>query len=84
MLIKRTHEFEFHIYDADARGPNIEVRDFEDKYAARRAGGVYAKMNRGPVDIAYAGKEPWEERYITTASPSDYTKSGYQFERIDS
>ena len=78
----RSHEFEFHIYDDRAEGHWVEVRPFEDKVAAKRAGGSYCKKTGGPVDIAYAGSEPWEERYITTAFPSEYHSKRYQFEYL--
>ncbi|TGT90865.1 hypothetical protein EN804_05890 [Mesorhizobium sp. M8A.F.Ca.ET.161.01.1.1] len=51
--------------------------------AARAKAGRMAKRNNAPVDIALAGAAPWNERYITTASPSDFHASGYRFERLE-
>jgi hypothetical protein len=44
--------------------------------------GRLAKKIEGPVDIAYVGQEPWDERYITTAAPSEHHSIGYRFERL--
>lgn len=64
-----------------------EVREFltqKDINSAKRYAGKLAIKLDGPVDIAYyeAGVR-WNERYITTASPSEFHKAGYRFERLD-
>lgn len=80
--------FEFHVYPADEDGRMdtakelTEKTEHEDRQAAKGRAGRLAKKYNGPVDLAYAGDEPWAERYITTASPSQYHKAGYRFERI--
>lgn len=83
----RSIDFEFHAYDGDDNGwvasrPNVTFETLADKSAARNRAGRIAKRCKGPVDLAYAGFEPWGERYLTTASPSPFHKSGYRFERI--
>ena len=50
--------------------------------AVKARAGRMSVAIKGPVDIAYAGSEPWADRYITTASPSEHHASGYRFERI--
>jgi hypothetical protein len=57
-------------------------RDYASDSAARGAAGLLAKRNNGPVDLAYAGDEPWDKRYITTAAPSEYHTAGYRHERL--
>lgn len=84
----RTICFEFRIFPADEFGAmktsdeRTECEDLRDIAAAKGRAGRFAKNFNGPVDLAYAGNEPWDERYITTASPSEYHKSGYRFERL--
>src|SRR3546814_6840473 len=50
--------------------------------AARAKAGRIAKQIGGPVDLALAGAAPWDDRYITTASPSEHHASGYRLERL--
>jgi hypothetical protein len=50
--------------------------------AARSHAGRLAVQNSGPVDLARAGAADWDERYITTASPSAHHVTGYRFERL--
>jgi hypothetical protein len=80
----RTTRFEFQAYkDGTASEPDITFADCIDRGAAKGLAGTKAKRCNGPVDIAFAGEEPWAERYITTASPSEFHKSGFRFERLD-
>jgi hypothetical protein len=87
---KPSTEFEFRVFPADADGRMDskdelkEITRHEDKAAAKRRGASLAKKYNGPVDIAYHGDEDWSERYITTAAPSKYHRSGVRFERLDS
>ncbi len=89
MTVVRTHSFEFHVYPADENGAmNIsaeftEWADCRDVASAKSKAGSLAKKHNGPVDLAYAGNEPWNERYLTTARPSEYHKKGFSFERLD-
>jgi hypothetical protein len=88
-MINRTQAFELQAYPADEdnailnANPEIEFENCRDIAAAKGKAGRLAKRINGPVDLAYAGNEPWNERYITTASPSEYHKSGFRFERLD-
>jgi hypothetical protein len=81
-------QFEFHIYRADDSGvflhsePEIETARLNGDTAARAKAGRLAKRHNGPVDLAFAGGADWSERYITTASPSEFHASGYRFERL--
>ena len=54
--------------------------------AARARAGRLAKKYRGAVDLAHAGPKggAWNERYITTANPSEYHAAGYRFGRLES
>lgn len=81
-------QFEFHVYPGDADGavaaePEIFTHRLSGDSAARARAGRYAKQRKGPVDVAFAGAADWADRYMTTASPSDYHASGYRLERLD-
>jgi hypothetical protein len=85
-----TINFEFRVFPADESGVMhtaaefTEFADLADLTAAKRKAGSLAKANNGPVDLAYADeRHPWNERYVTTAAPSEFHKSGYRFERLD-
>jgi len=88
MTVIRTHRFEFRIFPADEFGgmntadERTEMADLPDINAARNRAGSLAKKNKGPVDLAYDGDEPWEDRYITTASPCEYSTKGFRHERL--
>lgn len=76
-------QFEFRAYPDEARGP--EVVSFEQMsgdQAARSKAGRLSRMINGPVDIARAGSGDWADRYLTTASPSEFHAAGYRFERL--
>lgn len=81
--------FVYRAFDADANPLGNDDVEFyaSDKSAARDRVGRMAKRNGGPVDLAYAAVGPledasWDDRYVSTALPSEYTKRGYMFERI--
>lgn len=81
-------QFEFHVYRADEHGevastPEILNHRLSGDSAARSKAGRYAKLFNGPVDLALAGAAEWNDRYITTANPSDHHASGYRLERLD-
>ncbi|TPN04487.1 hypothetical protein [Mesorhizobium sp. B2-1-2] len=76
-------QFEFHAYQDDGFTPEITTEQLRGEAAARSKAGRMAKLGNGPVDLAYAGSAPWNERYITTASPSEFHASGYRFLRLD-
>lgn len=88
-MLNRTQQFELRAYPADNDGaftsdrPDVSVIDVRDIAAAKGRAGRLAKSANGPVDLAYAGDEPWVERYITTASPSEFHQAGFRFERLD-
>jgi hypothetical protein len=53
--------------------------------AARQAARKLAIQNEGPIDLAVSGREPWNERYISTCSrmyPDTSSKITY-WERLD-
>lgn len=89
MTFKRTQRFEFRIFPADEFGAmkteseRTVWEDLPDINAARNRAGRLAKQNNGPVDLAYDGPEPWNDRYITTASPCEYSAKGFRHERLD-
>ncbi len=79
--------YELHAFAGDEDGviadnPEVETVSLRDVNAARSRAGRLAKRIRGPVDLAYSGKQPWNERYITTAIPSEFHAMGYRFERL--
>lgn len=78
----RTSRYQFHCYSDDGSFLGVHVEDYVSESAARNAAGRQAKQDNGPCDLAHNGDEPWEERYITTASPSEYHATGYRFERL--
>ena len=80
-------QFEFHAYHGDEGGSVasqavITTEPLRSDSAAKSKAGRLAKAINGPVDLAYAGGAEWDERYITTASPSEFHASGYRFERL--
>ena len=81
-------QFEFHVYAGDDDGAIAERAEIffhrlSGDSAARARAGRYAKRFKGPVDLALAGGAEWNERYITTANPSEYHAAGYRLERLD-
>lgn len=75
-------EFELVPFDEDLREMDrITIRKSSES-AARAHAGRIAKINGGPVDLARAGSDDWNERYLTTASPSEFHATGYRFERL--
>ena len=81
-MTRRTGRFEFHCYNENAEFIGMHVEDHHSESAARSAAGREAKKNGGPVDLCHAGDEIWEDRYITTAAPSEYHATGYRTERL--
>lgn len=81
-------QFEFHVYRGDddgavASSAEIFTHRLSGDSAARAKAGRYAKLFKGPVDLAVAGGADWSDRYLTTASPSGHHASGYRLERLD-
>ncbi|UVK46761.1 hypothetical protein BPNPMPFG_002469 [Mesorhizobium sp. AR07] len=80
-------QFELHAYQGDEWGTladraDITTQSMTGDSAAKGKAGRLAKRINGPVDLAYAGAAPWNERYITTANPSTVHAAGYRFERL--
>lgn len=80
-------QFEFHAYRGDGEGshvsePEVMFARLSGDSVARNKAGRLAKRINGPVDLAIAGAANWSERYITTASPSEFHSAGYRFERL--
>lgn len=88
------YRFEFHSYNENAEFIGMHVEDHRSVTCARNAAGRLAKQQGGPVDLCWSMKTagpaavekavdaPWDERYITTASPSEHHVTGYRFERL--
>jgi hypothetical protein len=78
-------QFEFVHYGPDASGEPSGVREYRRyqsaEYAKTYAGRLCKRID-GPVDVAYAGAAEWNDRYLTTASPSSFHANGYRFERL--
>ncbi|QIV65884.1 hypothetical protein Cp1R7AA1_059 [Mesorhizobium phage Cp1R7A-A1] len=82
-----TQQFEFQSYKGDADGNIAATGDtsfqrFATDSAAKNYAGRLAKRINGPVDIARAGAAAWDDRYLTTAAPSEFHATGYRFERL--
>lgn len=77
-------QYEIRPYDEDGREMGACFITKVTDAAARAHAGRVAKRNNGPVDLARAGAAGWDERYLTTASPSEFHASGYRFERLES
>lgn len=80
-----TAQQQYELRPFDATGREMEtvfVRKSGDA-AARSQAGRLSVANDGPVDLARAGNADWGDRYITTASPSEYHKAGFRFERLE-
>jgi len=80
-------QFEFHAYRGTDDGsisvsPEITFARLSGDSAARAKAGRLARNINGPVDLAIAGAADWSDRYVTTASPSQYHSTGYRFERL--
>ncbi|MCW5679578.1 MULTISPECIES: hypothetical protein [Rhizobium/Agrobacterium group] len=80
-------QFEFHAYRGDDEGviaesPDITFARLSGDSAARAKAGRMSRRINGPVDLAIAGAADWNDRYLTTASPSEYHSTGYRFERL--
>ena len=74
--------FQFDVYDDAVMPITTEFAEFEEKAQARAFAAKLVKKNGGPVDLAIAGDGDFSDRYITTASPSEYHTSGVRFERL--
>lgn len=80
-------QYEFHAYSGASDGsisgsPDIIFTRLSGDSAARAKAGRLALRIDGPVDLAIAGAADWNDRYVTTASPSEYHSTGYRFERL--
>jgi hypothetical protein len=80
-------QFEFNAYRGNDDGsiaekPDISFARLSGDSAARAKAGRISRQINGPVDLAIAGAADWSERYITTASPSEYHSTGYRLERL--
>ena len=80
-------QFEFHAYRGDDEGviaesPDITFARLSGDSAARAKAGRMSRRINGPVDLAIAGAADWNDRYLTTASTSEYHSTGYRFERL--
>lgn len=75
--------YELKHYGRDAAGK--EVTEYVHRRcdaSIRSYAGRLSKVVEGPVDIAHYSNRDWNERYITTAMPSEYHVSGYRLERL--
>lgn len=83
--------YQFHDYGDSAPRPrnsfgaHVTARKLKSDSAARSFAGTLAKRHGGPVDLARgdASGRHWDERYMTTASPSEHHASGFMFERLN-
>jgi len=78
--------YEFIGYAENGAETRIEAYAPTDGAACAQAGTMSKKIN-GPVDIARIWPtelfdKSWEDRYITTASPSEFHVKGFRLERL--
>ena len=83
----RTIRFELKAFPGDDDGdiaaiPTITEEELPGPTEAKRFAGRLAAKIKGPVDLAYAGGEDWNDRYITTLSPCQFASQGYRAERL--
>jgi hypothetical protein len=74
--------YQFNVEFQDGRPTLTETRSYRSESGARARAGGLAKKHDCPVDLARYGSAPWSDRYLTTASPSEYHAAGFAFERI--
>ncbi len=78
-----TQQYEFRLFGPDAAGPEtVEYHSLRSDASAKSKAGRLAKRTDGPVDLARAGAADWNDRYMTTAAPSEYHAAGFRFERL--
>ena len=75
--------YEFVEFDGEGRELDRHILRKSSDSAARAQAGRMAKASGGLVDLARAGNVEWNDRYLTTASPSEFHSTGYRFERLD-
>lgn len=76
--------YELHVHGADKRVEVIPI-EVPNLTSARSRAGRKAKYSKRPVDLARAPTaedDPFDERYVTTANPSDIHSAGYSFEKL--
>lgn len=78
-----SQQYEIRPFDEDGREMGAQFISKRSDAAAKSHAGRVAKLNNGPVDLARAGGADWNDRYLTTASPSEFHQSGYRFERLE-
>lgn len=71
--------YELHDFGGEAIEAIITTVEVRNENAARGRAGRLAKKNGGPVDLIKSGPR---YRYVTTAIPNEFHKTGYQFEAI--
>jgi hypothetical protein len=74
--------YELRPFDTDGKQLATIERWANSDAAIIGQAGTMAKANDGPVDIARAGDVSWDERYLTTASPSKIHAKGFRTERL--
>lgn len=75
-------QYELVPFDGDGREMGRFIVRKSGDNAARLHAGRVAKVNNGPCDLARAGNAEWNDRYLTTAAPSEFHASGFRFERL--
>lgn len=75
-------DYEFRVYPEGGEEANSESGMYRSDSSARAHAGTLAKRFNGPVDLATNEAGLWEDRYMTTASPSEFHVTGYRFERL--
>lgn len=78
-----TH-YQFNIEHQDGTPTTRDFSHHKDHTLAKQKAGRLAKMLDCPVDLLIDGSEPHNERYLTTAMPSEVHKTGYRLERLAS
>lgn len=77
--------YEFRIFPQGDAPQRTEVHECTSVATAKGLAGRLAMQHDGPVDVAHwslGGNADWPERYLTTASPCEYSMTGYRHERL--
>jgi hypothetical protein len=74
--------YELRPFDGELKELAPIFEELRNDSAAKSRAAVLVRKNGGPVDLAYADGRDWNERYLTTAHPSDFHSNKVRFGRV--
>ena len=74
--------YQFNSEHQDGKPTTRDYSHHGDHATAKQRAGKLAKLHDCQVDLLIDGSEPHNERYLTTAMPSEHHKTGYRLERL--